>query len=402
MINRGKLMKRKQVAIYLLTGWLCLSMSTLPAFTADPQGQMAGQGNMHGRGILPVADGINSSGINMGSQAGQIKAIGVKNNQGTTIGKIDMAANPGGYVTKIMGSKVLLGRLGKNIVLKLNSPQNNTPGNVAKVKSSGGNELVLAAGDVFFKTIVKNHYASSPHPEQEENGNKGPGEYKYGNKSDGQWYKWRWRWRHRKPDDPPPNNPPEDPDPPVDPDPPEPPEVLVDAAPLPKDLLFKTGECPALMAMATEELGLKEENPRIYFRNVQANSEDIQPCDMCARLMDSATILKDIEGGRIAALNQVIHEFVSSPMPVSEEQMASIIQALSNFDDDDEKPHYNLAIQWLDALSEYSGILTNEIGWSAEETIAFVADKYVMSALENGDEGMAMFLKLQLDALIGS
>ena len=409
MNNRGKLMKRKNVTIYLLAGWLCLSMSALPAFTADPQGRMAGQGNMHGRGILPVADGTNSSGINMGSQAGQIKGIEGKTNQDiSAIGKMDMTTNPGGYVTTMMGSEVLLGRLGKNIVLKLNSLQNSTPGNAAKVKSSGGDELVLAAGDVFFKTIVKNHYASSPHPEQEENGNKGPGEYKHANNSDGQWYRWRWRWRHRKPDDPPPNNPPDDPDPPVDPDPPESPEssepseVLVAAAPLPKELIFKMGECPALMAMATEELGLQQENPRIYFKNVQANSEDIQPCDMCARLLDSAAILSDIEGGRIAALNQVVHEFVSSPMPVSEEQMASIIQALSNYRDDNEKPHYNLAMQWLDALAEYSRILTNEMGWSAEESITFVADKYVMSAMENGDEGLAMFLKLQLDALNGS
>lgn len=401
MIIRGKILKRKQVVICLLSCWLFLSMSTLPAFTAGPQGQMAGQNNMHGRGILPAIEGgVNSSGITVGSQAGQIKGIGAKAEQGmSAIGKLDMTTNPGGYVTTTMGSEVLLGRLGRNIVLKLNSRQNSMPGNAATVKASSGDELILAAGDVFFQTIVKNHYASSPHTETEENGNKGPGEYKWGNKSDGQWYRWRYRWRHRKPQDPPPNNPPEDPDPPVTP---ESPELFVEAAPLPKDLLFKTGECPALMAMAGEELGLKEDNPRIYFKNVQAGSEDIQPCDMCARLMDSAAILKDIEGGRIAALNQVVHEFVSSPMPVSEEQMASIIQALSNYRHTDDKPHYGSAIQWLDALAEYSGILMNEMGWSAEESITFIADKYVMSAMENGDETLAIFLKLQLDAIIGS
>lgn len=416
MTIQGKFLKRRQVAIYLLVGLLCLSMSTLPAFTAGPKGQTTSQSNMHGRGILPVTEGgVNSSGITVGSQARQIKGIGGKTNQGiSAIDKMGMTTNPNGYFVTTVGNEVLLGRPGSNVVLKMNSQQNSVPGNAAIVKSSGGNELILAAGDVFFKTIIKNHFASSPHTELETNGNKGPGEYKWENKSDGKWYRWRYRWRHRwrhrKPEDPPPNNPPDDPppnnppdDPPNDPpEDPEPPEVFVEAAPLPKELIFKMGECPALMAMATEELGLKEENPRIYFKNVQANSEDIQPCDMCARLMNSASILRDLEGNGIAALNQVVHEFVSSPMPISEEQMASIIQALSDFRDDDDKPHYSSAIQWLDALAEYSGILTNEIGWPAEESITFVAEKYVMSAMENGDEGLAMFLKLQLDALNGS
>ena len=93
VVIRDKFLKRRQVAIYLLAGLLCLSMSALPAFTADPQGRMAGQGNMHGRGILPVTGGINSSGITIGSQAGQIKTMGGNTNQGTAIDKMDMTTN---------------------------------------------------------------------------------------------------------------------------------------------------------------------------------------------------------------------------------------------------------------------------------------------------------------------
>ena len=123
---------------------------------------------------------------------------------------------------------------------------------------------------------------------------------------------------------------------------------------------------------------------------------------MCARLLDSAGILRDTEGTGIAALKQVVNEFIQTATPISEEQMASISQALSDYSNGDDKEHYAAAIQWLDALAEYIGILTMEIGWPANESMAFASGKYVKPVIEDGDGNLAIFLLLQLEALSGS
>jgi hypothetical protein len=68
----------------------------------------------------------------------------------------------------------------------------------------------------------------------------------------------------------------------------------------------------------------------------------------------------------------------------------------------EDKPHYAAAGQWLDALAEYFGILTTEIGWSVDEALIFVADKYVVPEIEDDDMSLVMFLQLQLEALAGS
>ncbi|GAF98273.1 unnamed protein product, partial [marine sediment metagenome] len=85
----------------------------------------------------------------------------------------------------------------------------------------------------------------------------------------------------------------------------------------------------------------------------------------------------------------------------SEEQMASIVQALSLYRDTDVETYYTEAGQWLDALVEYVGILNTEIGWSADRAVALVVDKYVTPAIEGGDTNLIVFVKTQLEALRG-
>ena len=82
--------------------------------------------------------------------------------------------------------------------------------------------------------------------------------------------------------------------------------------------------------------------------------------------------------------------------------MASISQALSDYSNGDDKDHYTAAIQWLDALGEYTGILTMEIGWPESESVAFAAGKYVTPVIEEGDSNLAMFLLMELEKIKGS
>ena len=54
--------------------------------------------------------------------------------------------------------------------------------------------------------------------------------------------------------------------------------------------------------------------------------------------------------------------------------MASIISALT--EQPEEGTHYAAAGQWIEALMEYAGVLSTEIGWSSERSVDTIMDKY--------------------------
>ena len=157
-------------------------------------------------------------------------------------------------------------------------------------------------------------------------------------------------------------------------------------------------ECPALIAWAGEELAL-EGDIQTYLAGAYVYTTDLQPCEMCARLRDAATVLADEDGSQIAALGQVINEFAAPAVPISAEQMASISQALALHTDDG--THYAAAGQWLDALVEYIGIINSEIGWSMADSVAFVTTKYVAPATADVDATVAAYIETRLSALGG-
>jgi len=126
---------------------------------------------------------------------------------------------------------------------------------------------------------------------------------------------------------------------------------------------------------------------------------DIQPCNACARLKDTATILRDTEGTYIAALAMAVNQFASVTTPPSEEQMASIAEAIARHGGDD--TYYATAGQWLDALAKYVEILSTDFGWSLDEAVALVMDKYVAPAIEGGDVNLAAFIAMCLAGLGG-
>ncbi|MHC4622683.1 MAG: beta strand repeat-containing protein, partial [Planctomycetota bacterium] len=88
------------------------------------------------------------------------------------------------------------------------------------------------------------------------------------------------------------------------------------------------GGCPVLMQWLAAELGVPEETIQVYVANTFAYSTDINPCEACARLFDAANTLAD--NARVTALATVVSEYVATPAPPSDEQMALIAAALTN------------------------------------------------------------------------
>jgi hypothetical protein len=101
----------------------------------------------------------------------------------------------------------------------------------------------------------------------------------------------------------------------------------------------------------------------------------------------------------MAALGQVINEFAQPNLPPTPEQFASIGQAFSQHVNDG--THYASAKQWLDALGEYTMLLISEIGWSSEDSIAFVMGKYGPTVTEAGNISVIAFIQMHLEGTMG-
>jgi hypothetical protein len=176
--------------------------------------------------------------------------------------------------------------------------------------------------------------------------------------------------------------------------------LAIPAAPVPALLTLEVTDCPALMQWTAAELGTDERNVQIWVANTLAANRNIQPCDACADLKEAATVLKDVDGSRVAALGQVINEFASIAAPPTEEQMASIADAIAN--DIVGNRQYAEAGEYLDALAKYVGVLNAQMGFSADEAVQFATENYVQKLIEDQNVGVAAYVAARLAALGGS
>ena len=186
------------------------------------------------------------------------------------------------------------------------------------------------------------------------------------------------------------------------PPPPPPPVVMpfISAVPGLERVEFDISGCPALVKWAAAELGIDERTMQIWTVNALASSRDMQPCDACERLKGVAAILRDDGGTRIAALAQVIGEFAPSTAPPTDEQMASVADAIQR--NSQAYNNYATAGEYLDALVAYVGILSNDLNFSAEESVMFAVDNYVVPLAENQSVGLAAYIASRLADLGGS
>ena len=155
-----------------------------------------------------------------------------------------------------------------------------------------------------------------------------------------------------------------------------------------------------MVKWVAEELATDERNIQVWIANSLASTRDIQPCDACEELKEAATILKDADGTRVAALGQVVSQFASSDAPPTEEQMASIAGAIAN--DIEGNIQYAAAGEYLDALATYVGILNNQLGFSADESVQFASENYVQKLVEGENMAVAAYVAARLAALGGS
>jgi len=156
---------------------------------------------------------------------------------------------------------------------------------------------------------------------------------------------------------------------------------------------------PALANWAAKELGVDVKTLEIQVANSPASTTGIQPYESYSKLFKAAKILQDADGTHIAALAQVVNEFASSTAPPTEEQMIAIADAIARNRDEDS--HYAVADEYLEALTTYVGILSDEMGFSPTEAVQLVTDKYVGRLAQGQNIGVAAFIAASLAALGG-
>jgi filamentous hemagglutinin family protein len=181
------------------------------------------------------------------------------------------------------------------------------------------------------------------------------------------------------------------PPPPPPPIPPEE-EVLAPVAPLPPYRIPRIEGCPETTKAAAAELGIPEETLQVGMGNALALNPNIQPCQACASLVNAATILKDADGSRMAAMIQVFNAIAPADAPYTPEMATSIAMA---FDNAAEGSQYASAMEFVDAFVQYAAAL-GELGSPTGDPTVFVMDKYGAGLSENGN--MANFVAGRIES----
>lgn len=155
--------------------------------------------------------------------------------------------------------------------------------------------------------------------------------------------------------------------------------------------------CPALTRWAANEIGVDRRRIQIWIVNGLASARGIEPCDACNNLRRAATVLADPEGIYAAAIAQIIDEFGSRTNPMTEELAAYITNAMAYHGRTPQQ--YAKAEEYFSALSEYVGVLHNEMGFSVEKSVRIVATRYIDRLAIGGDVGVASYVAARLDSV---
>jgi hypothetical protein len=152
--------------------------------------------------------------------------------------------------------------------------------------------------------------------------------------------------------------------------------------------------CPATIAAAASEIGIPRQTIQLWIGGSLASGVDIQPCDICSRIVAAAEVLRDYDGSRFAALAEMINTIAPADMPFSPELAMQIAESLRQMGG--EGAHYAIALEYVDAFVDYANILETELPGQVENPVEFVLAKYGSAVLDNDNANIATFIAMQM------
>ncbi len=156
--------------------------------------------------------------------------------------------------------------------------------------------------------------------------------------------------------------------------------------------------CPAELAGAANELGISADRLQMHIGNSLAMNTNIQACDACARLIRAATVLRDFDGGHMAAMNAVFNQLAPADAPLTPETVASIVVAFAELSQQD--GDYALASAYVDAYVQYVAAV-GELGSPVGDAAAYVMNRHGKALMENANANIAAYVAAQLEQIGG-
>jgi len=155
--------------------------------------------------------------------------------------------------------------------------------------------------------------------------------------------------------------------------------------------------CPELLLAVSIELGTTPDNIQVAIGNALALNPNIQPCEACATLVNAVNILRDEDGTRMAAMNQVFNVIAPAGELFSTEMADSIVTAFAGRVGDGTQ--YASAIEYIDAFVSYIAVLETDLGSPLDDSVAFLMDKYGEGVIGSDNGNIAAFVATRLETL---
>ena len=154
--------------------------------------------------------------------------------------------------------------------------------------------------------------------------------------------------------------------------------------------------CPVQLQAVAMELGVSPEDLQLIINNSMASNPNLQPCEVCAQVMTSATILGDTDGVRMAAMNQIFNTLAPANAPFTPEVSASVVTAFNQMAGQDHQ--YALAEEYVNAFVQYVAALDTQIKAPVGDAVAFTMEKYG----QNMNPNIAAYLMSKLQVQNGA
>jgi hypothetical protein len=182
------------------------------------------------------------------------------------------------------------------------------------------------------------------------------------------------------------------------------PGPLIPPAPLPDIIAWEVGGCPALMEWLADELGQAPDKVQSYGLSAVSESRnavgtgtsiaykgDIQLCQLCSQLKNSAQVLSDPNGLGTGALASVIAQVGPLAGPPTPEQMDAIAVALATVAEDTQ---YASAREFVEAVVTYVTTLTDNLGYDVADAVALFMENHGAPITE--DESVDLYIGVLL------
>jgi len=169
-------------------------------------------------------------------------------------------------------------------------------------------------------------------------------------------------------------------------------------APLAQFEIPRIEGCPGLTQAAALELGITGETLQVAIGNALALNPNIQPCQACATLVNAASILRDMDGSRMAAMVQVFNTLAPADALFTPEMAASIATA---FGTAEEGSLYASVAEYIDAFVQYAAVLDTDLGSPTGDSVTFVMEKYGEGITGSDNGNIAAFVATRLEGIGG-